>query len=256
MIAGMIAGYEDALANVRIGVFESDAFRTHGAICALGLPADGLIPLGDPVLSVRDWMSRPWDLLLCNPYASVGNPADVIGLCRRLAANRPILALTQDDVPGQRALVLSAGADDAMAVAAAVRAPEELAARLGALLRRRQLAAGRLSCDDLELDLIRRAVRRGERPIRLPAREFELLAELARTPNQVVPRDHLFRAVWRLDFDPGTNRIEVHMSRLRGRIDHGESFPMLRTMKGRGYALVSRISAWPDVGVTAGSALP
>lgn len=117
-------------------------------------------------------------------------------------------------------------------------------------------AAGRLACDELELDLIRRAVRRGDRAIALPAREFALLAELARTPDEVVPRDHLFRSVWRLDFDPGTNRIEVHMSRLRGRIDHGESFAMLRTVKGHGYALVSRVGHWAQADQPAHAPLP
>jgi two-component system, OmpR family, response regulator len=230
----------------RIALFEPEPARAGYLVQALGLPPQQLVPLGDPALSVRDWLAQPWDLLLCNPFASVGHPGNVTALCRRLAATRPVFAVTQDDAPGQRTLVLSAGADDAMALPAVRLAPDELAARIGALLRRRAQTDGRLECDDLEVDLIRRAVRRGNRAIRLPAREFELLAELARTPDQVVPRDHLFRSVWRLDFDPGTNRIEVHMSRLRGRVDAGESFPMLRTMKGHGYALVSRVGLWAN----------
>lgn len=229
---------------MRIALFEPEATRAIRLVQAFPSSRHQWVPLGDPALSVRDWLAQPWDLLLCNPFASVGHPDDVTALCRRLAATRPFFALTQDDVPGQRALVLAAGADDVMAFPAVQAAPDELLARIGALLRRRALTDGRLACDDLEVDLIRRAVRRGDRAIRLPAREFELLAELARTPDQVVPRDHLFRSVWRLDFDPGTNRIEVHMSRLRGRIDHGETFPMLRTVKGHGYALVSRVGLW------------
>jgi two-component system OmpR family response regulator len=240
----------------RIAVFEPEAARAVWLVKALDLPQAQLVALGDPALSVRDWLSQAWDLVLCNPFASVGHPADVTALCRRLAATRPVFALTQDDVPGQRTLVLSAGADDVMAMPLVRNAPDELAARIGALLRRRALANGRLACDDLEVDLIRRSVRRGDRAIRLPAREFELLAELARTPDQVVPRDHLLRSVWRLDFDPGTNRIEVHMSRLRGRVDQGESFPMLRTAKGHGYALVSRVGLLADAMLPANGPMP
>jgi two-component system, OmpR family, response regulator len=230
----------------RIALFEPEATRAIWLVQALGLHQAQVVPLGDPALSVRDWLAQAWDLVVCNAYASVGEPADVTALVRRLAATRPVLALTQDDVPGQRTMTLAAGADDVMAFPAVRSAPDELSARIGALLRRCALTDGRLSCDDLEVDLIRRAVRRGDRAIRLPAREFELLAELARTPDRIVPRQHLLRSVWQLDFDPGTNRIEVHMSRLRSRVDARESFPMLRTVKGHGYALVSRVGRWGD----------
>ena len=90
----------------------------------------------------------------------------------------------------------------------------------------------------------------------MPQREFDLLAMLARTPDRVVPRSHLWRAVWRLDIDPGTNRLEVHMSRLRSRVDRGEPFAMLRTIKGTGYALVTRqggaisVTSHPGKGAT------
>lgn len=228
----------------RVALFEPEPARAVGLGRALGHLPHQLVPLGDPALSIRDWQAASWDLAIVHPFASAGHPEEVTALCRRLAGHRPLFAMTQDDVPGQRAAVLRAGADDAMAMPALRHAGEEFAARIAGLLRRRVMAAGRLACDELEVDLIRRAVRRGARPIAMPAREFELLAELARTPDQVVPRDHLFRSVWRLDFDPGTNRIEVHISRLRGRVDHGESFPMVRTVKGHGYALVSRDGLW------------
>lgn len=228
----------------RLALFEPDSARAAALVRALkGMPLQ-LVALGDPALSVRDWLAEAWDVALVNAFASSCPPHDLVALGRRLAATRPLLVLTQDDVSGQRTLVLSAGADDAMAHMAVNDAPDELAARVAALLRRRAIAEGRLACDDLEVDLIRRSVCRGHRAIAMPAREFDLLAQLARTPDQVVPRDHLFRSVWRLDFDPGTNRIEVHMSRLRGRVDQGESFPMLRTVKGHGYALVSRGGLW------------
>ncbi|MCX5511795.1 helix-turn-helix domain-containing protein, partial [Pseudomonas sp. BJa3] len=63
---------------------------------------------------------------------------------------------------------------------------------------------------------------------------------LARVPDRPVSRAALLRAVWRIDFDPGTNRVEVHMSRLRAKVDRGFDWPMLSTVKGLGYALRSR----------------
>lgn len=224
-------------ARIRIALFEPDPYRAACVIAALDLPDREIWALGDPALSVRDWLGVPFDIVLCNAFASVGAPDDVAALSRRLAATRPLFVLTASDCHRQRTLAIAAGADDAIDP---LSAPNELATRVLALLRRRALTMGRLACDDLEIDLIRRAVRRGPRAITMPGREFELLAELARTPDAVVPRTHLLRSVWSLDFDPGTNRVEVHMSRLRSRVDRGERFPMLRTIKGRGYALVSR----------------
>src|SRR3546814_13241889 len=76
--------------------------------------------------------------------------------------------------------------------------------------------------------------------MRLPLREFDLLANLARVPDRPLSRDALLRAVWRIDFDPGTNRVEVHMSRLRAKVDRRFDWPMLPTVEGHGYALRSR----------------
>ncbi|MEC3912258.1 winged helix-turn-helix domain-containing protein [Sphingobium sp. CR2-8] len=95
----------------------------------------------------------------------------------------------------------------------------------------------RLTLGDLTIRLVDRRVERDGRTIALLAREYELLLYLARRPGQAVSRTDLLRAIWRLDFDPGTNSVEVHMSRLRGKLDRGFGMAMLRTVKGRGYAL-------------------
>ncbi|MCW5647989.1 MAG: winged helix-turn-helix transcriptional regulator, partial [Sphingopyxis sp.] len=110
-------------------------------------------------------------------------------------------------------------------------------ARITSWLRRHHIAAGQLGAGDLRIDLIDRRVERAGRLIHLPLREFDLLANLARVPGQPMSRDTLLKAVWRIDFDPGTNRVEVHMSRLRARVDRGFDWPMLHTVKGQGYAL-------------------
>lgn len=95
----------------------------------------------------------------------------------------------------------------------------------------------RLQVGDLLIHLVDRRVERNGRPIALLAREYALLLHLARRPGQAVNRAALLRAVWRLEFDPGTNSVEVHMSRLRAKLDRGFATPILRTVKGEGYVL-------------------
>lgn len=104
----------------------------------------------------------------------------------------------------------------------------------------------RLRLGELTIKLVDRRVERGGRPIALLAREYALLLHLARRPGQAVSRTELLRAVWRLDFDPGTNSVEVHMSRLRGKLDRGFAVAMLHTVKGRGYALYPE-RYWPEI---------
>jgi two-component system OmpR family response regulator len=97
--------------------------------------------------------------------------------------------------------------------------------------------------------LIDRRVERAGRLIRPPLREFDVLANLARVCDRPMSRATLLPAVWRLDFDPGTNGVEVDMSRLRAKADRGFAWPMLRTVKGQGHALrlqPDRISLTPE----------
>jgi two-component system OmpR family response regulator len=178
-----------------------------------------------------------FDALAIDPFESRAPPADVVLLARGIAARRPLLVLSDRDSRGERMMALTAGADDAVGWADD---PAEVVARIAGLLRRSRMAAGQLGTDELRIDLIDRRVERAGRLIRLPLREFDLLANLARVPDRPVSREALLRAVWRIDFDPGTNRVEVHMSRLRAKVDRGFAWPMLHTVKGCGYALRSR----------------
>src|SRR3546814_2395953 len=117
---------------------------------------------------------------------------------------------------GDRMTALSAGADDAVGWTNNL---PELLARIAGLLRRSRIAAGQLGEGELRIDLIDRRVERAGRLIRLPLREFDLLANLARVPDRPLSRDALLRAVWRIDFDPGTNRVEVHIDRKSTRLN-------------------------------------
>jgi two-component system OmpR family response regulator len=126
---------------------------------------------------------------------------------------------------------LDAGADDAVAHPASA---SEIAARLAARLRHRPVP---LTLGPLRIDPVERRVTRDGRPIQLLPREYALLLHLARQPGRCASRAELLAAVWGLRFDPGTNVVEVHVSRLRAKLDRGHAAPMLATEKGRGYRL-------------------
>lgn len=224
----------------KLALFEPEPDSAGQLACALRLAGVVLVPMPDPAIARRPWVEAAYDAVLANPFRSQAAGPVACGLLRELAGERPVIAITAIDGTEQRLAALRGGADDVVAPSID---PRELVARIEALLRRRTLAAGFIACDELSIDLIARTVRRADRPISMPLREFDLLARLARSADSVVTRHDLLREVWRIEFDPGTNRIEVHMSRLRQRIDAGHAHAMLRTIKGCGYALVSRSGA-------------
>ena len=116
-------------------------------------------------------------------------------------------------------------------------------ARIAAIVRRGSgtaTATTTLQVGDLELDLLARAAKRGARRIELLNKEFQLLEYFMRHAGQVVTRTMLLEAAWDYSFDPGTNVIDVHVSRLRGKLEHGDEPPLLHTVRGAGYQLDAR----------------
>lgn len=148
----------------------------------------------------------------------------------------PALVLSAMGEVDDRVEGLKAGGDDYLVKPYA---PSELLARVDALARRRDPEAvkTRLSVGDLEMDLLARTVRRGEEAILLQPREFRLLEFLMRHAGQVVTRTMLLEKVWDYHFDPQTNVIDVHISRLRSKIDKPFGTNMLHTVRGAGYRL-------------------
>ncbi|HEY0596798.1 response regulator transcription factor [Sphingopyxis sp.] len=210
------------------------AERLRDAIEAAGYKAYILPPHAN---GLRPWIDICFNLLLINPFLDWQEPFEFVRLASTLAGRRPVIVVSDRASADDRLVALEAGADDA--VGWTDNLPEVLA-RVAGLLRRSRVAAGQLGEGELRIDLIDRRVERAGRLIRLPLREFDLLANLARVPDRPLSRGALLKAVWRLDFDPGTNRVEVHMSRLRAKVDRGFDWPMLRTVKGQGYTLRSR----------------
>jgi len=220
-----------------VALFHSDTERAAQLATAFMGEGWRVERLAPPAAGLRPWLDGCFDLLVLNPFLGWQEPAEFIRLARSIAGSRPMLILSDRDCVADRLLALRSGADDAAGWTANL--PEVLA-RVACLLRRARLTAGQIGAGELRIDLIGRRVERAGRLIRLPLREFDLLANLARVPDRPMSRDALLRAVWRLDFDPGTNRVEVHMSRLRAKVDRGFAWPMLWTVTGRGYALRSR----------------
>ena len=160
----------------------------------------------------------------------------IVAALRASGNHTPVLILSALDGVDDRVRGLKAGGDDYLTKPYAF---SELLARLEALMRRGigAKAETQLKVGELEIDLLARSVRRGNGEIELLPREFRLLEVLARHAGHVVTRTMLLEQVWDYHFDPQTNVIDVHISRLRQKIDKGHAKPMLLTVRGAGYCL-------------------
>lgn len=164
---------------------------------------------------------------------------DGLSLVRQLrdkGIGTPVLFLTNLGGLDDRVEGLNAGGDDYLVKPFAF---SEVLARVNALARRPAVTATVtvLRCGDLEIDLLKRSVRRGGHRIDLQPREFKLLEFLARHADRVVTRTMLLEMVWDFHFDPKTNIVETHMSRLRAKVDRGFECELIRTVRGAGYLL-------------------
>jgi len=160
----------------------------------------------------------------------------LLGALRGARIHTPALILSALGSVDDRVKGLRSGGDDYLVKPFAF---SELLARIEALLRRGGDAPNptRLRVADLELDLLTRSVKRGDKAIELLPREFQLLEYLMRNAGHVVTRTMLLENVWDYHFDPQTNVIDVHVSRLRQKIDRNFDRPLLHTMRGAGYCL-------------------
>lgn len=167
---------------------------------------------------------------------------DGLNLARTLrdtGISTPILFLTALGSIEDRVSGFEAGGDDYLVKPFAF---AELYARVCALAKRPPLSeiTTVLNVDDLRLELIKRAVSRAGKPIDLLPTEFKILEYLMRHSGQVVTRTMLLEGVWDFHFDPGTNLVETHISRLRSKIDKGFDHPLIHTVRGAGYMIESR----------------
>jgi two-component system, OmpR family, response regulator len=177
-----------------------------------------------------------FDVMVVDRMMPKMNGVQLVESIRREGDRTPVLFLSALGEVGDRVDGLQAGADDYLVKPYAF---AELSARIEALARRRDTGSVHtlLKVGELEMDLIARTVCRQGKEIDLQPREFQLLEFMMRHAGQSVTRTMLLEKVWHYHFDPQTNVIDVHISRLRSKIDKGFDRPMLQTVRGAGYRL-------------------
>jgi two-component system, OmpR family, response regulator len=221
---------------MRILIVEDDREAAAYLVKALretGHVADHAVD-GEEGLSLAT--SVQYDVMVVDRMLPKRDGLSLIETLRSHGQGTPILILSALGQVDDRVRGLRAGGDDYLPKPYAF---TELLARVEALARRRQPAAAaiKLEVGDLVLDRLSHEVTRSGEPIPLQPREFRLLEYLMRHAGQVVTRTMLLENVWDYHFDPQTNVIDVHISRLRSKIDRGFGPPLLHTIRGAGYMI-------------------
>ena len=221
---------------MRILIVEDDADTNR-------FVARGLTELGHQIVASadgRDGLFQAteggFDALVVDRMLPGLDGLSLVKALRATGDTTPVLMLTAIDGIADRVEGLEGGADDYLVKPFAF---SELAARLMALGRRpvASVQPARLEVGDIVLDLDRRTVTRAGRRVALQPREFVLLAELMRNPGRVMTRTMLLERVWDFDFDPKTNIVETHLSRLRSKLNAGFDFDPTETVRGAGYMI-------------------
>jgi two-component system OmpR family response regulator len=201
---------------------------------AAGDGKDGLVLAMNPEI----------DVMVVDRMLPTVDGLSIVEAVRASGLTTPILVLSALGEVDDRVEGLRRGGDDYLVKPFAF---SELEARLMALVRRGDGEAARttLQVADLEMDLLARRVRRAGQNIELQPREFRLLEVLMRHSGQVVTRTMLLEKVWDYSFDPQTNVIDVHVSRLRRKVDRDFDQPLIHTVRGAGYVLRAAETAAP-----------
>jgi two-component system, OmpR family, response regulator len=214
--------------NERVAQFVAKGLREEGhAVDQAGNGRDGLFLAS----------SEPYDAVILDRMLPGGiDGLAIIEALRKTGNRTPILILSALGEVDDRIRGLRAGGDDYLTKPFAF---AELAARLDALVRRAHgdTQETHLAVGDLRMDLLSRTVTRGGEPVALRPREYKLLEFLMRHAGQVVTRTMLLENVWDYHFEPQTNVIDTHISKLRQKIDAGFDPPLLQTVRGVGYRL-------------------
>ena len=222
---------------VNILLVEDDAEAAHHIAAGLREAGYGVEHCGDGLQGLQRATAGNHELLIVDRMLPGLDGLEIVSRLRQLGSHAPVLVLSALGTVDDRVEGLRAGGDDYLIKPFAF---SELQARVEALLRRSAAQAppqSVLRIADLEVDLLSRRVARGGRDIQLTAKEFQLLEFLMRHAGQIVTRTMLLERVWNLHFDPQTNLIDVHMSRLRQAVDRGFDQPLLHTVRGAGYML-------------------
>lgn len=221
---------------MKILVVEDDA--TTGAYIARGLRQEGQIV--DLVANGKDALiqatSATYDVLIVDRMLPEIDGMTLVKTIRGAGNQTPVLFLTSLGSVDDRISGLNAGGDDYLVKPFAF---GELSARVAALARRPQALEQEivLKADSLSMDLISRRVTRDGIAIELLPREFALLELLLRRKGRVQTKTMLLEAIWDISFDPGTNVVETHISRLRAKVDKPFRVSLIKTVRGAGYRI-------------------
>ncbi|WP_321792185.1 response regulator transcription factor [Burkholderia pyrrocinia] len=223
---------------MRVLTVEDDAVTANeivGELTARGFEVDWIDNGREGMMRA---MSASYDAITLDRMLPGADGLAILTAMRTVGIDTPVLMLSALGDVDERIRGLRAGGDDYLTKPFD---SGELSARIEVLLRRRQ-ASGvpqqtLLKVGALELDLISRCARRGVDEIPLLPTEFRVLEFMMRNAGQTITRTMLFEAVWGYHFDPGTNLIDVHMGRLRKKIDPPGANPMIQTVRGSGYML-------------------
>ena len=194
----------------------------------------------DVATSGRDGLmlaaGEPYDVMVLDRLLPQIDGLAILRTIRASGVKTPVLLLTALGGIDDRVEGLEAGGDDYLVKPFAF---AELLARVNALARRPppQEVRTELGVADLKVDLLGRTVSRAGRRIDLQPREFQILEFLMRHAGRIVTRTMLLESVWNFHFDPKTNIVETHMSRLRGKVDRGQAHELIHTVRGAGYVL-------------------
>jgi two-component system OmpR family response regulator len=221
---------------MRILVIEDDVEAGAAMVRGLTEAAHEVTHAADGKLGLAAAQAGAFDVLVVDRMTPNMDGLTMVETLRRAGDQTPVLFLSALGEIEDRVTGLKAGGDDYLVKPYAF---AELIARVEALARRRETGSVQtmLRVGDLEMDLIGRGVRREGKEIDLQPREFQLLEFLMRNAGQSVTRTMLLEKVWEYHFDPQTNVIDVHVSRLRAKIDKGFDRAMLQTVRGAGYRL-------------------
>jgi len=222
--------------RMKILVIEDD--RTAAAYLAKGLKEAGHVV--DVANDGREGLflagSEHYDVMIVDRMLPGRDGLSLVEVLRAAGNDTPVLFLSALGRVEDRVKGLRSGGDDYLTKPFAF---SELLARIEVLVRRRSAAQPqtKLTVGDLEMDLLSRTVTRAGREIELLPREFALLEYLMRNAGSVVTRTMMLENVWDYHFDPQTNVIDVHIARLRQKIDKDFAMPLIHTVRGAGYSL-------------------
>ena len=219
----------------RVLTIEDDAVTAREIVTELKRHGNEVDWVDDGAAGLKRAAGGDYDAITLDRMLPGLDGLEVVRALRDAGVATPVLMISALSDVDERVRGLRAGGDDYLTKPFA---PDEMVARVEVLLRRRIAErATLLRVGDLELDLIARSARRGAALLELLPIEFRLLEFLVRNSGQVLTRTMIFEAVWGYHFDPGTNVIDVHIGRLRKKVDPPGVVPLIRTVRGSGYRL-------------------